>query len=174
MRQRRKRNESPRRNNRIQKVSRRLHRLTQMIYKLEDNWIEVKDPVVDLKSENPLNRITYEVTGSCFDMYNQLGKGFLEIVYKDALQIEFKQRNIPFEREKKYEIEYKGLILPHYYYSDFVVDNNIILEVKAQEGVIENHTKQILNYLAVSKCKIGLLVNFGENSLKYKRLILTK
>jgi GxxExxY protein len=145
-----------------------------MIYELEDTWIEVKDPATALNSSNPLNKTTYEIIDSCFDVYNELGKGFLEIVYKDALQIEFKQRNIPFEREKKYEIEYKGIILPHYYYSDFVIDNNIILEIKAQEGVIETHTKQIINYLAVSKCKIGLLVNFGENSLKYKRIILTK
>jgi GxxExxY protein len=134
----------------------------------------MKDPSAILNSSSPLNKVTYEVIGSCFDVYNELGKGFLEIVYKDALQIEFNQRNIPFEREKKYEIEYKGLILPHYYFSDFVIDNTIILEIKAQEGVIETHTKQIINYLAVSKCKIGLLVNFGENSLKYKRIILTK
>ena len=145
-----------------------------MIYEIEDNWIEVKDPVSDINSSDPLNKTTYEVIGSCFDVYNELGKGFLEIVYKDAIQIEFNKRNIQFEREKKYEINYKGVILPHYYYSDFVIENNIILEVKAQEGVIENHFKQIINYLAVSKCQIGLLVNFGENSLKYKRVILTK
>jgi GxxExxY protein len=145
-----------------------------MIYDLEDIWIEVNDTSAGLKSSDPLNQITYEIIGSCFDVYNQLGKGFPEIVYKDALQIEFNQRNIEFEREKKFEIDYKGVILPHYYYSDFVIENNIILEVKAQEGVIETHTKQVINYLAVSKCKIGLLVNFGENSLKYKRIILTK
>lgn len=145
-----------------------------MNYELEDNWIEVKDPVMDLDSFGPLNKTTYEVIGSCFDVYNELGKGFLENVYKDALQIEFNRRNIQFEREKKHEINYKGVILPHYYYSDFVIENNIILEVKAQEGVIENHLKQIINYLAVSKCQVGLLINFGENSLKYKRVILTK
>ncbi|HWY12089.1 MAG TPA: GxxExxY protein [Bacteroidia bacterium] len=145
-----------------------------MIYELEDNWIEVKDPVIDLKSPYPLNKITYEIIGSCFDVYNELGKGFLEIVYKDALQIEFNLRNIQFEREKKYEINYKGFTFPRYYLSDFVINNNIILEVKAQEGVLETNFKQIINYLAISKCKIGLLVNFGENSLKYKRIILTK
>ena len=125
-----------------------------MIYELEDSWIEIKDPETELKSANPLNKITYEIIGACFDVYNELGKGFLEIVYKDALQIEFKNRNISFEREKKYEINYKGTVLPHYYYSDFVIENNIILEVKAQEGVIENHAKQIINYLAASKCQI--------------------
>lgn len=145
-----------------------------MVYELEDNWIEVKDPKVDLKPSDQLNKTSYDVIGACFNVYNELCKGFLEIVYKDALQIEFRQKNISFEREKKYEIEYKGQILPHYYFSDFVIANTIILEVKAQEGVVETHIKQIINYLAVSKCKIGLLVNFGENSLKYKRIILTK
>lgn len=137
-----------------------------MIYDLEDNWIQVKDPEAQFRSSDSINKITYQVIGSCFDVYNELGKGFLEIIYKDALQIEFKQRNIAFEREKKYEVKYKGIVLPHYYYSDFMIENNIILEVKAQEGVIETHSKQIINYLAVSECQIGLLVNFGENSLK--------
>lgn len=148
--------------------------MSQTNYILEDTWIEVKDPVNDLKDLAALNEISYKVIGSCFEVYNELGRGFLEIVYKDALQLEFAKRNLFFEREKKFEIDYKGTILPHYYYSDFVVENNLILEIKAQEGVIENHTKQVLNHLAVSKCKIGLLVNFGEQSLKYKRLILTK
>ena len=89
-------------------------------------------------------------------------------------KIELKRRSLFYEREKKYEIDYKGTILSHYYFSDFVGERNIILEVKAQEGVVENHTKQTINYLVVSKCEIGLLVNFGEESLKYKRIILTK
>ncbi|HWY11993.1 MAG TPA: GxxExxY protein [Bacteroidia bacterium] len=144
-----------------------------MDYDLIDTWIEVKDPKTEFKN-TPINKITYEVIGACFDVYNELGRGFLEIVYKDALEIELKRRSLFYEREKKYEIDYKGTILPHYYFSGFVVERNIILEVNAQEGVVENHTKQTINYLAVSKCEIGLLVNFGEKSLKYKRIILTK
>ena len=80
--------------------------------------------------------------------------------------------NIPYEREKKYNIEYKGNVLPRYYFSDFTVFNEIILELKAIETLFNSELKQTLNYLAASKNKIGLLINFGEDSLKYKRVIL--
>lgn len=120
----------------------------------------------------PFQDETFKIIGLCMEVHRNLGKGFLEIVYKDALQHEFKQNNISFEREVKYEVNYKGVILPHYYVADFVLYNNIILEVKAQVGVLDEHYKQLLNYLAASKCKVGLLANFGENSVKTKRLIL--
>ena len=106
------------------------------------------------------------------DVHRTLGKGLLEIVYKDAIEYEFKKKNIFYEREKKYEIEYKGIILPHYFFADFVVFNKIILEVKAQKGIVDEHYKWVINYLAISKCPLGLIVNFGENSLITKRLIL--
>ena len=106
------------------------------------------------------------------EVHKILGKGHSEIVYKDALQYEFFKNQIPFEREKKFEIQYKDIILPHFYFSDFVVFNNIILEVKAIEMLTNSHIKQTLNYLAASKYKLGVLVNFGEDSLTYKRVIL--
>ena len=106
------------------------------------------------------------------DVYNELGKGFLEIVYKDALAYEFTKRNIPFEREKAYDIKYKDIILPHSFFADFVVYDKIILEVKAKSSIVEEHVAQSLNYLAVSKIKLALVVNFGEKSLKYKRVVL--
>lgn len=121
-----------------------------------------------------LNLITHKIIGTCFDVHNELGQGFSEVVYKDALEYEFKKRAISFDRERKYEIQYKDIVLPHYYFADFVVADQIILEVKAQQGVIDDHFKQVLNYLAVSKCQLGLLVNFGESSLKFKRLVLSK
>ena len=105
------------------------------------------------------------------EVHRILGKGLLEIVYKDAIEFELKSKNICYEREKKYEIEYKGIILPHYFYSDFVI-NNIIVEIKAQNGIIEEQYSQILNYLAISKRQVGLLINFGESSLKFKRFII--
>jgi GxxExxY protein len=88
--------------------------------------------------------------------------------------IEFNKRKINYEREKKFEILYDGIRIPHSYKADFLVENRIILEIKAQKHIIEENTKQILNYLAVSKCKMGLLINFGEDSLRFKRFILTK
>ena len=105
------------------------------------------------------------------EIHNILGNGMLEIVYKDAIEYEFTKNNIPYEREKKYEVNYKGTILPHFFYADFVVFDNIILEIKAQRGIIDEHYKMVLNYLSISKCKLGLIINFGDNSLITKRLI---
>jgi GxxExxY protein len=115
---------------------------------------------------------TYETIGICMSVHQTLGHGFLEIVYKDAIELEMTLKKIKYERERAYEIEYKGLILPHKFYADFVVDDKIILEVKAAEGGLANdQLAQTLNYLRVSNCRIGLLVNFGRTKLEYKRLI---
>lgn len=106
------------------------------------------------------------------EVHKELGKGFNEIVYKDALEIEFKSNNIDYEREKEFEISYKGVKLPRKYNADFVVYNKIILEAKATELITNSNIRQTLNYLATSKLKLALIVNFGEDSLKYKRIIL--
>ena len=119
-----------------------------------------------------LKEETYKVIGLCMEVHKILGKGHSENVYGDALEYEFKSNNIPYEREKKYNIEYKEIILQRYYFSDFTVFDEIILELKAIQSLTSGETKQTLNYLAASKNKIGLLINFGEDSLKYKRIIL--
>jgi len=150
-----------------------LHRYMEETYIVEENWTEVKEPTQEYSNLDSINKLTHKIIGSCFDVHNELGRGFLEVVYKDALEYELKERDIQFEREKKYEIRYKEIILPRYYVSDFVVENKVIVEIKAQEGGLEDNLKQTINYLAASKCPIGLLINFGEKSLKYKRVILT-
>ena len=122
----------------------------------------------------PLKKETGEIIGICMEIHRILGRGFLEVVYKDCLQIEFKNREIFYEREKEYEIDYKGVILPHKFFADFVVLGDIILEIKAQNGIIDEHYKQTINYLAVSECTVALIINFGEESLKFKRVVLTK
>ena len=143
-------------------------------YDIDNNdWVTFNEPRVEYVG-NPLNDITYKIIGACFDVHNELGRGFSEVVYKDAVEYEFRKRGILFEREKKFTIKYKDVILPHYYFADFIVEREIILEIKANSGAIDNHFKQVINYLAVSNSSIGLLINFGEQSLKYKRLILTK
>ena len=103
--------------------------------------------------------------------HNNLGSGFLEIVYKDALEYEFRKEGIPYEREKKYEVNYKGTILPHNFYADFVVYNEIILEIKGVSVLCEEFTALCINYLKVSNNKLALLVNFGELKLNYKRIV---
>ena len=106
------------------------------------------------------------------EVHNQLGKGFNEVVYADALEIELMDNKIPYSREKKFGILYKGNLLPHKYKADFIIDDKIILELKAISCLTPANVKQTLNYLAVSKLKLGLLINFGEDSLKYKRIVL--
>ena len=114
----------------------------------------------------------FKIIGLCMEVHRILGKGHNEVIYKDALEYELRLNNIPFEREKEYKIQYKDFILPRKYNADFVVFNEIIFEVKAISQLSISDTKQTLNYLASSKNKLGLLVNFGEDSLKYKRIIL--
>ena len=115
---------------------------------------------------------SYKIIGTCYEVHNNLGAGFLEIVYKDALEYEFINAQIPFQREVEYDVDYKERKLPHKFFADFVVYNKIILEVKAIAGIADEHIAQTINYLKVSNNKLGLLVNFGELKLNYKRLIL--
>ena len=92
--------------------------------------------------------------GFCMEIHRELGKGHDEIIYKDALVVELSRAGIPFLREKNYEISYKGVILPHYYYADFVVWDKILFEAKAIEKLTDSHIKQVLNYLAASKLRL--------------------
>ncbi len=105
------------------------------------------------------------------EVHNNLGAGFLEIVYKDALELEFRKNGISYEREKEYKVNYKGVILPHKFYADFVVFDKIILEVKAVSGIADEFIAQAINYLKVSGNKLALIVNFGESKLNYKRIV---
>lgn len=114
----------------------------------------------------------YIIIGICMEVHNNLGSGFSEIVYKDALELEFKNAGIDYEREKEYSVQYKGKILPHKFYADFVVFDKIILEIKNVKDLAEIHTSQCINYLKVSGNQLALLVNFGEFRLNYKRIIL--
>ncbi len=124
------------------------------------------------KQEYPFQKESFQIIGICMEVHRILGKGLLEIVYKDAIEYELKKKKISYMREKKYEVEYKGIILPHYFFADFVLFDKIILEVKAQKGIVDNHYAWVINYLAISKCPLGLIINFGENSLVTKRVIL--
>lgn len=123
------------------------------------------------KDKYPLQQESHQIIGICMEVHRILGKGLLEIVYKDAIEYEFKQKNILYEREKQFKIEYKNIVLPHFFYADFVVFDKIILEVKAQKGIVDEHYSWVINYLAVSKCPLGLIVNFGENSMVTKRVL---
>jgi GxxExxY protein len=90
----------------------------------------------------------FQLVGLCREIHRELGKGHDEVIYKDALVVELSRAGIPFSREKNYEITHKGVILPHYYYADFVAWDRILFEAKAVEKLTDSHIKQVLNYLA--------------------------
>jgi GxxExxY protein len=128
---------------------------------------------MDIEHQNfPFKEETHTIIGVCMEVHRILGKGLVEIVYKDAVEYEFQVKRILYEREKEYAVRYKEIILPHKFYADFVVDDSIILEAKAEKSLASEHYAQMINYLRISGCKAGLLVNFGESSLKWKRFVL--
>ena len=111
----------------------------------------------------------FKLVGLCMEIHRELGKGHDEVIYKDALVIELQRAQIQFARERKYEVAYKGIV-----YADFVIGGKILFEAKAVEQLTEVHVKQVLNYLAASKLELGLLVNFGGDSLEWKRVVLSR
>jgi GxxExxY protein len=114
---------------------------------------------------------SYSIIEKCMEVHNELGHGFLEIVYKDALEYVFKKNHIFYEREKEYVVNFQGIVLPHKFYADFVVFDKIILEIKSVSNLEDEHIAQTINYLKVSGNKLGLLVNFGKGKLEYKRIV---
>ncbi len=115
---------------------------------------------------------TYQIIGICMEVHRELGFGFSEIVYKDAIEMEAIIKTIQIEREKVYDVHYKGKKLRHKFYADFVMFDNVIVEIKAcAGGICDEHISQTLNYLKVSGCEIGLIINFGKRSLEHKRLV---
>ncbi len=116
---------------------------------------------------------SYEIVGSCFNVYKGMGCGFLEPVYQECLEIEFAFQKIPFEAQKELQIKYRDQILKQTYKPDFLCYNKIIVEIKAASKITDEHRSQILNYLHSTGFKLGLLVNFGHHpKLEYERFVL--
>ena len=116
---------------------------------------------------------TYSIIGACMTVHRNLGAGFLESVYSEALEKEFKKCKIPFEKEKKLELYYDGQKLNKYFKADFVCYNSVIVELKSKSRIIKVDEQQTINYLKATSYQVGLLINFGESSLKYKRFVNT-
>ena len=114
----------------------------------------------------------YNIIGAAMSVHSELGYGFLEPVYQEALEIEFQIREIPFEREKQLPVFYKNYLLDKKYFADFICYDKIIVELKATSGIISEHISQTINYLNATKNRLGLIINFGEKSLTYQRIIL--
>jgi GxxExxY protein len=114
---------------------------------------------------------SYKIIGACYEVHKKLGPGFLESVYSEALELEFKKAEIPYFREKKLPVFYDGLKMKKYFVADFVCFESIILELKATKFTIDNDIKQTLNNIKATQFKLGLLINFGTPSLTYKRIV---
>lgn len=117
---------------------------------------------------------TYQIVGAAIEVLNTLGSGFLEAVYQEALEIEFKNKQIPYEAQKKLLIKYKGLTLKKEYIADFICYNKIIVEIKALNRITSIEESQVLNYLKATGLQLGLIINFGNNKLEWKRLIYSQ
>jgi GxxExxY protein len=115
---------------------------------------------------------SYKIIGICMKIHSVLGMGLKEINYKDAMEMDFAEENINYEREKRYAVKYKEKVLRNPYVADFIIDKAIILEVKSVPAILDTHKAQALSYLAVSGLKLALLINFGERSLTHKRIVL--
>ena len=115
----------------------------------------------------------YKIIGLCMKVHSLLGKGFKEIVYKDALELELQKSEIPYQRERPFRIGYEGIFLSRRFDADFFVFNHIILEIKASACLHPDNFTQTLNYLKVAGIKLGLLINFGEERLKFRRIVCT-
>lgn len=114
----------------------------------------------------------YQIVGCCMEVHKQLGCGFKEAIYQEALEREFVDNTMDFEREKRLRIQYKGNLLKKEYSPDFICFGKIVLELKAAGELTDIHQAQIFNYLKASKLRLGILVNFGTTSLQFKRFIL--
>ena len=114
----------------------------------------------------------YKIIGACMEVHNNLGTGFLEPIYQEALEHEFEWRCITFEREKELKVRYKSIVLNKRYIADFVCYDNIILELKATKEFNDAYYAQVINYLKATGFKLALLVNFGKPKLEYRRIIL--
>ena len=117
--------------------------------------------------------LTGRIIGAAMEVHSKLGAGFLESVYEEALAYELKLQNIGFERQKEIPVFYKNKQMK-YFICDFLVDSKVVVEIKAIKEITEIEKLQVINYLKAGSFEVGLLLNFGQKSLEYKRLVNTK
>jgi GxxExxY protein len=121
--------------------------------------------------EPGLDGLTEKIIGGAFAVSNGLGHGFLEAVYKNALMVELEARDLSVRKEQSFPVQYRDKRVG-FYLADLVVENQVIIELKAVDSLSQNHTAQVLNYLKASQLPIGILLNYGKPRLEMKRILL--
>jgi GxxExxY protein len=129
---------------------------------------------MESKTEILFKEESYKIIGACMKVHRELGSGFLEAVYDEALMKEFTNSNIPFKSQVKLNVFYEGEQLKKYYKADFICYDKIILEIKSVSQIPIVFFSQLKNYLTATKKELGMLINFGQPSLVYKRILNTK
>lgn len=114
---------------------------------------------------------SYKITGALYAVHRELGPGLLEKIYQEALEKELRLQGIPYEREKSFDVYYKGEKLENKYIADYVCYDKIVVELKAVDNLLPIHTAQVINYLAITGYKLGLLVNFNTRVIKPERIV---
>ena len=118
-----------------------------------------------------LKKEVFNIIGCAMEVHKELGPGFLESVYQEALEIEFQKQGIPYIKELELNVFYKGIKLNKRFSADFACYDCIMVELKALSQFTGEHEQQILNYLKTTRTKVGVLINFGTPSLEYKRFV---
>jgi GxxExxY protein len=114
----------------------------------------------------------FAIVGAAIEVHKQLGPGFLESVYQEAMEIELSARNIPFGPQQEMYIQYKGQILNKYYVADFICYDKIVVELKALDQLTGKAQAQVINYLKASDMRVGVLINFGgKGRLEWQRFV---
>lgn len=135
--------------------------------------LDNKTQITQIRTEKnfPHKEITYQIIGLAMKVHKELGPGFLEAVYEEAMSIEFNNNNISYENEVPLDIYYGNTKLKKKYRADFIIDRKILVEIKKSIGLTKIDVTQIMNYLKATDLKVGLLLNFGRKSLQWKRII---
>jgi GxxExxY protein len=131
----------------------------------------MKPQISQITQIDKKDSFSYEIIGDAMEVHRELGPGFLEAVYQEAMEIELKERKVPFTAQPQVKLYYKQFPMNKYYIPDFVCFDSHLVEIKAETCLTRVDEAQLINSLKASHHRIGLLINFGQSSLKYQRFV---